>query len=279
VLEDSTSTRVQRKKISKQKAQVPCVLTIAGSDSGGGAGIQADLKTFASIGVHGTSAITCITAQNPAEVREVQSVLPQIIRAQVEAILGELSPKAIKTGMLFSKAIIEVVEKVVPKGVPLIVDPVMVSTSGAVLLEKNAMDPLKRLFKRALLVTPNLNEAELLLDRQINNVEELRRAARDFHERFGVAALMKGGHLRGLRVAIDCLYDGTSEWLYEAPYIRGVSTHGTGCTYSAAIAAYLARGMKLSDSIRHAKEFISNAIASSYKTCGHFVLDTEWNRK
>jgi hydroxymethylpyrimidine/phosphomethylpyrimidine kinase len=265
--------------IKKVNIKLPCALTIAGSDSGGGAGIQADLKTFAAIGVHGTSAITCITAQNPVEVRGVSAVSPQIVGRQIAAVVEELNPKAVKTGMLYSRSIIEVVEASLSKEVPLIVDPVMISTSGALLLRKSAIEALKSLLKRANLLTPNLHEAEYLLGRKLSEPDHLRAAAREFHELYGCAALVKGGHLAGMNVAVDFFYDGKNEWLLEAPYVRGVSTHGTGCTYSAAVAAYRALGESLSDAVFKAKDFISNAIARSYKTNGHFVLNTQWNRR
>jgi hydroxymethylpyrimidine/phosphomethylpyrimidine kinase len=263
--------------IKKVNNKVPCALTIAGSDSGGGAGIQADLKTFAAIGVHGTSAITCITAQNPLEVRGVSAIPPEMVGQQIAAVMDELKPKAVKTGMLYSAAIINRVEEALPAGIPLIVDPVMISTSGALLLRDSAVNALKSLLSRVSLITPNLHEAEYLLGRKLVEPNQLRAAAREFHERYGCAALVKGGHLPEMKVALDFLYDGKSEWLLEAPYVRGVSTHGTGCTYSAAIAAYCALGESLTTAIFKAKEFISNAIAQSYKANGHFVLNTHWN--
>jgi hydroxymethylpyrimidine/phosphomethylpyrimidine kinase len=155
----------------------------------------------------------------------------------------------------------------------------MISTSGALLLRDSAVSALKRLLSRATLITPNLHEAEYLLGRKLVEPDQLRAAAREFHERYGCAALVKGGHLPEMKVALDFLYDGKTEWLLEAPYVRGVSTHGTGCTYSAAIAAYCALGESLSTAVLKAKEFISNAIAQSYKTSGHFVLNTHWNRR
>ena len=267
-----------RKKNIAGRAGIPCVLTIAGSDSGGGAGIQADLKTFAAIGVHGTSAITCITAQNPLEVRAVQPIQPEIVRGQIAAVLEELKPAVVKTGMLYSKAIIDVVHESVPLETSLIVDPMMISTSGALLLKKSAVGALRNLMRRALLVTPNLQEAEYLLERKLGTLEELRVGAREIHEEYGCATLMKGGHLARMKVAVDFLFDGESEWIFEADFVRGVSTHGTGCTYSAAIAAYLALGNELPQAVRLGKEYITNAIAGSYRTSGHYVLNTEWNR-
>ena len=280
VLKDSTSVTPAPKKVRRaQDKRKPTVLTIAGSDSGGGAGIQADLKTFAAVGVHGTSAITCITAQNPREVRSIQPVRAEIVRDQISAVVEEFNPEAIKTGMLYSAEIIEVLGEVLPRNTLLVVDPVMISTSGAMLLRPSAVRALQKLLRQADLITPNLQEAEQLLNRSLKTPEDLRAAAREIHETYGCATLMKGGHLEGMQVAVDVLFDGVSEWLFEAPFVRRVSTHGTGCTYSAAIAAYAGLGHPLSKSIRLAKEFISNAIADSYKTRKHFVLNTEWNRR
>jgi hydroxymethylpyrimidine/phosphomethylpyrimidine kinase len=263
--------------IRKVTLNLPSALTIAGSDSGGGAGIQTDLKTFAAIGVHGTSVITSLTAQNPLEVTAVMPVPPKMVLQQIEAVIEALRPQAIKTGMLYSAQIIEVVAGALPRKIPLIVDPVMISTSGALLLRDSAINALQKLLPRACLITPNLPEAEFLLGRKLVEPDQLRLAAREFHERYGCAALVKGGHLPGMNQALDFLYDGKEEWMLQAPYIHGVSTHGTGCTYSAAIAAYVALGETLPLAVFKAKEFISQAIAQSYKTNGHFVLNTHWN--
>lgn len=268
------------KKSNADRAQVrPCALTIAGSDSGGGAGIQADLKTFAALGVHGTSAITCLTAQNPREVRSVQAAKPQMVRDQVQAVLHVLKPQAIKTGMLYSAQIIETVEETLLSENWLVIDPVMISTSGALLLKPNAVNALKRFFRRADLVTPNLHEAEHLLGRSIRSPEALRAAAREFYERFGCPALLKGGHLPSTHSAIDFFYDGKSEWMLEAPFVRSVSTHGTGCTYSAAITAYCALGKTLADAVSLGKEYITNAIAQSYRVANESALNSFWVRK
>lgn len=268
--------KVKAKSPRKAQKGVPCVLTVAGSDSGGGAGIQADLKTFVAIGVHGTSAISCVTAQNPLEVRSVYALAAESVRNQIIAVAEAFKPQVVKTGMLYSEAIIQTVQESIANEVSLIVDPVMISTGGALLLHESAVGALKKLMKRAFLVTPNLHEAEHLLGRKIAKPEELRAAAREFHDRYGCAALLKGGHLPGMSVALDILYDGRSEWLLEAPYVRGISTHGTGCTYSAAIAAYCALGDNLPKAVARAKEFISNAISQSYRSSGHFVLNTHW---
>jgi hydroxymethylpyrimidine kinase/phosphomethylpyrimidine kinase len=257
--------------------RLPIALTIAGSDSGGGAGIQADLKTFAALGVHGTSAIACLTAQNPRRVLAALPVAPQFLRQQLETVFEELPPQAIKTGMLYSAELIEAViafisEIPAKKRPPLVVDPVMIATSGAKLLNANASESLKRLLTFATVITPNLDEAQVLLDRKLTTPEDLRRAARDLRSIFGCAVLVKGGHLRGVSEAIDFFYDGRNELLLSAPFIRGVNTHGTGCTYSAAIAAQLAKGDPLPKAVAHAKNFITTAIANSTRIARHQAL-------
>jgi hydroxymethylpyrimidine/phosphomethylpyrimidine kinase len=265
-----------------KRTELPIALTIAGSDSGGGAGIQADLKTFASLGVHGTSAITCITAQNPREVMGIQACSPEIVRQQIEAVFAELPPAAVKTGMLYSAEIIRVVSRFFSRGPrpALVVDPVMVATSGARLLKPSAIDLLRReLLPLAAVVTPNLDEAEMLVGTKLQSVEGLRAAARALHQRFGCAALVKGGHLRGLREALDIFYDGKQELLLSAPFVRGVSTHGTGCTYSAALASYLAQGHSLSQAVQLAKEYITQAIVSSQAAAGHSLLNSFWQER
>jgi hydroxymethylpyrimidine/phosphomethylpyrimidine kinase len=259
-----------------QRASIPIALTIAGSDSGGGAGIQADLKTFAALGVHGASVITCLTAQNPKGVPGVQAATPAMVRQQLEAVFAELPPAACKTGMLYSAEIIRVIVEFFggKNRPPLIVDPVMVATSGACLLKPSAVKvACDKLFPLATLVTPNLDEAELLLGVKIHDEEDLRAAARQTVKRFGCAALVKGGHLRGTREAVDIFNDGRTELLLTAPFVRGVSTHGTGCTYSAAIAAHCARGLALAEAVQEAKVFITRAIAESRRIGRHFVLN------
>src|SRR5271154_2124671 len=181
--------------ISRKK--LPVALTIAGSDSGGGAGIQADLKTFAAFGVHGASAIACLTAQNPKRVLGVEPCSPKMLRWQIEAVFEELKPAAVKTGMLFSAKNVSVVAEFFKKRkCPLVVDPVLISTSGAKLLEPRALKILtEKLLPLAMLVTPNLDEAEILSGQKISSVEEMRVAAKEIHSRFGCAVLLKGGHL------------------------------------------------------------------------------------
>ncbi len=258
--------------MSRRRAAI--ALTIAGSDSGGGAGIQADLKTFAALGVHGTSVITCLTAQNPSRVLSIEPSSVKVIRAQLRALFEELPPAAAKTGMLYSASIIRTVAEYVSKThLPLVVDPVMVSTSGARLLEASALHALAtKLLPLATLVTPNVREAELLTGDAVRSAEDLRRAAKVLHHQFGCAALVKGGHLRRGRDAIDIFYDGKHELLLSAPFVRGIRTHGTGCTYSAAITAYLARGFTLTKAVSRAKDFITRAIANNRKIGRHRVL-------
>ena len=256
----------------------PVALTIAGSNSGGGAGIQADLKTFAALGVHGASAITCVTAQNPRRVTGIQPVRLEIVRRQIEAVFDELPPAAVKTGMLFSAGIIRVVADFFRRGrrPPLVVDPVMISTSGAKLLQPSAIKVLEdRLLPLAALVMPNLHEAEILAGRRLNSMEDLREAAREIHRRFGCPTLVKGGHLRGTPDATDAFFDGRRDLLLTAPRVRGVITHGTGCVYSAAIAGCLAAGHSLPRAIELAKRYITRAIARSCVAGRHPVLDFE----
>jgi hydroxymethylpyrimidine/phosphomethylpyrimidine kinase len=258
--------------------KLPVALTIAGSDSGGGAGVQADLKTFAALGVHGTSAIACLTAQNPKRVLGVEVCSPKMLRQQIEAVFAELSPAAVKTGMLFSAENISVVAaffgaRAARRRIPLIVDPVLVSTSGAKLLEPKALKFLKEnLLPLATLVTPNLHEAEMLAGQKISTIETMRAAAKKIHSQFGCAALIKGGHLKKAREAADVFFDGKTESLLTAPLIQGVRTHGTGCVYSAAICAALARGHDLPRAVEMGKNFVTQAIAQSRKIGGHFVL-------
>jgi hydroxymethylpyrimidine/phosphomethylpyrimidine kinase len=267
----------------KTTRHVPIALTIAGSDSGGGAGIQADLKTFHSLGVHGACAITCLTAQNPVAVTAVEACKPEMVRAQIEAVFSELPPSAIKTGMLYSKEIIQVVVELFSRDPrpPLVVDPVMISTSRSSLLKRSAVSTLlTELLPLATLVTTNLDEAGVLIGGETpRSVEDMRSSARRIQERFGCAALVKGGHLRGVKEAVDIFYDGKNEWLLSAPFIRGIATHGTGCTYSAAITALLASGHSLAQSVRAAKDYITTAVALSSFPGGHAVLGTPPYRK
>lgn len=258
------------------RTKVNVALTIAGSDSGGGAGIQADLKTFAALGVHGTSVITCVTAQNPSGVRNIQPVRPKVVASQIEAVLDGFTVKAAKTGMLYSAAIIRAVANCIRSGMgfALVVDPVMVATSGARLLQPSALKALQdELLPRAVLVTPNVPESEILAGLPITTVQELREAARVIRKRYGCyAVLAKGGHLGGLREAVDIFWNGRTELLLKSGFVRGVSTHGTGCVYSAAITAWIARKCSLEQAVIRAKEYVTRAIAGSYRAGGQEVL-------
>ena len=203
-----------------------------------------------------------------------------MVREQIEAVLDGFSPKAIKTGMLYSAPIIRAVVEIIAglnSRRPLVVDPVMIATSGAALLKPTAQRAMQDdLLPLARLVTPNLDEAEILLEESIESPEELRAAARKIHARFGCAALVKGGHLRGMNDAIDFYFDGREELLLKAPFVKGVATHGTGCSYSAAIAGYLALGCRLSLAVQMAKEHITQSIAQAVKVGRRTVLNSFW---
>jgi len=258
----------------------PAALTIAGSDSGGEAGIQADLKTFAALGVHGASVITCLTAQNARGIRAVQPASPAMLRQQIAAVCDALPLRAVKTGMLFSAANVRAVSAELGRRKPtfLIVDPVLVSTRGVKLLRGDGLAALQReLLPLASLVTPNVREAEVLTGRELTSVEDLRSAARVIHSRFGCAALVKGGHLPEMREAVDIFWDGREELLLSAPFVPGLKTHGTGCTYAAAITGYLALGCELPYAVEMAKQYITRAIADSVRVGGRTVLNWLWD--
>jgi hydroxymethylpyrimidine/phosphomethylpyrimidine kinase len=244
---------------------VTVALTIAGSDSGGGAGIQADLKTFQRFGVYGTSALTLVTAQNTVGVLAVELLSTELIAQQIAAVAEDFEVRAAKTGALGSSEIIEAVASSVGKHAfpNLVVDPVMISKHGDPLLDEGAVEVLKvRLFPKAALVTPNLHEAAALLGRAVGSEEAMRDAARAVCDLGAAAALVKGGHLPGGE-AVDLFYDGCDFVRLAATRIETPHTHGTGCTYSAAITALLARGETLAEAVREAKDFISRAIASA----------------
>jgi hydroxymethylpyrimidine/phosphomethylpyrimidine kinase len=243
--------------------KIPVALTIAGSDSGGGAGIQADLKTFAALGVHGTSAITAITAQNTVGVTDVLELPPHIIREQIAVVVEDIGVQAAKTGMLSSAWIIDTVAEAIERHAirKLVVDPVMVAKGGAKLLRDDAVDALRqRLLPLAAVITPNLPEAEVLLDREIRTLEERRQAARQLVAMGARAAVVKGGHADD---ATDVFFDGSQLIELPAQRIDTRNTHGSGCVFSAAIAAWLARGADPQTAVRKAKAFITEAIANS----------------
>jgi len=250
----------------KRRSSTAVVLTVAGSDGGGGAGIQADLKTFHAHGVFGTSAITCVTAQNPDGISAVQAIEPRIVAEQMARVFDAFRIGAAKTGMLYDAAIIETVARCFAhrKFGRLVVDPVMAASSGASLLKKDAIKALTtKLFPQAAVVTPNLAEVEVLAQRSIRTLDELRAAARWLAERHGVPFLAKGGHLPGTKQAVDVLFDGKHFHEYRSTMVPNVKTHGTGCTFSAAIAANLALGHGLAQSIARAKRFVTKAIRGS----------------
>lgn len=255
-------------------APIPVALTIAGSDSGGGAGIQADLKTFTGLGVFGTSAITCITAQNPDAVTGIEAISPKLIVAQIKAVTTGFPVAATKTGMLFSSDIIHTVAKTLKtvESGPLVVDPVMVATSGARLLKQDAIQTLFReLLPLATVITPNLNEAEILAGCRIKTLKDLKAAALVISKRFGTACLAKGGHLEGNKV-VDVLCMESELTLYTAPRIRLRGTHGTGCTFSAALTAALAKGEDLHEAVAIAKSFVTQALKYARPAGRHYPL-------
>jgi len=242
-------------------------LTIAGSDSGGGAGIQADLKTFSALGVFGTSVITAVTAQNLKGVTAIQAIDPEVVQKQLIAVLEGFPIKAIKTGMLFSAEIIEITAHTLadpryPKA-PLIIDPVFAATSGSKLIKDDAIRQLtEKLFPMAALITPNMPEAGILLDKRLETRRHLEEAARELFERFKVPVLMKGGHLE-MDKAVDILCDGKEMISFESELIRGVNNHGSGCTLASAIAAAVARGETLREAVNTAKIYITRALQGS----------------
>jgi len=242
----------------------PIALTIAGSDSGGGAGIQADLKTFHAFGVFGTSALTAVTAQNTLGVTAVHPIPLDVVRAQIEAVVVDLPPRAFKTGMLATaELVVEVARNVRAHGLSnYVLDPVMVATSGDRLLDADAEVSLAgELLPLATLVTPNLHEAAILAQRRVETLEDMRAAARALVERGAGAALVKGGHLEG--EAVDLLWDGREERLWRKKRLDTRHTHGTGCTLSAAAAAGLARGLPLAYAVGRAVEYVGRAIATA----------------
>src|SRR5437868_12372130 len=262
----------QRNRRSQSAATVPVALTIAGSDSSAGAGIQADLKTFSALGIYGLTAVTCIVAEVPGKVSRIEPVSARIVREQIEVLVKNFPIGTIKTGLLCSAEISSVAAKAIrsmhrnsASRVPVVIDPVSVATSGDLLLELAAIETYeKELFPLASLITPNLNEAERLLGTEIKDRQAIRRAGKRLEREFGTAILVKGGHLEG-DAALDLLFIGGKVVEFSAPFVRGVATHGTGCTYSAAISAGLASGLALEEAIRRAKKFVAEAIAQHFR--------------
>ena len=251
---------------SDRVSPAPAVaLTIAGSDSGGGAGIQADLKTFHAFGVFGTSAVTAITAQNTVRVSAVHTVPIKVVRAQIDAVMGDLDPAAVKTGMLATaEMVVEVARAITHHRLDhFVLDPVMVATSGDSLLGKDAEEALVRdLLPQAELITPNLHEARILTGREIATPADMSWAARELVRMGARAALVKGGHLSAEEI-VDVLWDGSAEHTWSRPRIATVNTHGTGCTLSAGVTANLALGVPLKDAVDGALDFVARAIATA----------------
>jgi hydroxymethylpyrimidine/phosphomethylpyrimidine kinase len=257
----------QFRKLGSPERSPAVVLTIAGSDCSAGAGLQADLKAFGAFGVFGLTATTCVVAEVPGKVSRIDRVDSCNVGQQIELLLAHFPVAAIKTGLLYSAEIVETVAAILErsaKGIPLVVDPVMIATSGDALLQPAAVESYRAsLFPRATLVTPNIPEAAALTGKPVRNLEEMRIAGEDLAQRFGTRFLIKGGHLAG-ESATDLLFGGSAVAEFSAPFVEGVSTHGTGCTYSAAIAAGLALGNDLEPAILRAKEFVSRAIREHF---------------
>ena len=256
--------------------QLPKAMTIAGSDSGGGAGIQADLKTFFALGVYGTSVLTAVTAQNTVEVAAIAEVPEEVVIAQIDTVAEDIGADAVKTGMLVNRSIIQnVADRLEAWGIRwLVVDPVMVSKSGVSLLQANAVDALKSdLLPHASIVTPNIPEAEVLAGMTITTEEHIREAGRRIHALGPQLVVIKGGHLNG--PPVDLVYDGAAFLAIEGERIDTKNTHGTGCTFSAAITALLARGVEPIESIQLGKLFVeaglrtANAIGEGHSPLNH----------
>ena len=258
----------QRSRRSQSVTTVPVALTIAGSDCSGGAGIQADLKTFAALGVYGLTAVTCVVAEIPGKVSRVEAVTPKMVRKQIAVLLKNFEVGSIKTGLLCSAEIISAMTRELQsprQRIPLVIDPVMIATSGDRLLEPAAIDAYKKeLFPLATLITPNLDEGGLLLGTRIKGRQQMQAAAKALAKQFGCAILLKGGHLKGDE-AVDLLFHNSRLTEFSAPFVRDVATHGTGCTYSAAITAGLACGLSLEQAVEQGKRFVTRSIARRFR--------------
>lgn len=261
-------------------------MTIAGSDSGGGAGIQADLKTFTAFGVYGTSALTALTAQNTIGVQEIFEVPPHFVREQIRSVMTDIGTNAAKTGMLANESIVDIVSETIreyqiPK---VVVDPVMIAKGGDPLLAESARQQIKRsLIPLAKVVTPNVFEAETILNLQINSLDDMKKAARELKETGCEWVVIKGGHLQNDAEAIDVVYNGKDFHILRSERLNTKNTHGTGCTFSSAIAAGLAKGYETLKAIETAKAYISAAIrenvhiGSGHGPTNHFVgTTTTW---
>jgi hydroxymethylpyrimidine/phosphomethylpyrimidine kinase len=255
---------------------VPCALTIAGSDSGGGAGIQADLKTFYAFGVHGLSAITCITSQNPKTISSVTRIPARTVRSQLEAVESFFEPRNIKIGMLCSSGIIREVAQYLSrkKDKFVVLDPLIVSTSGRRLLnEAGITTMLNELVPHCSLITPNLPEARFLLGESILTSDSMRVAAKTLFDRYGCPVLLKGGHLQNGDNLIDFFWDGKVELPFKSKRILGITTHGTGCTYASGICAGMASGLTLERSLTKAHRYVLGAIRKTVKCANGHILN------
>jgi hydroxymethylpyrimidine/phosphomethylpyrimidine kinase len=246
----------------------PVALTIAGSDSSAGAGIQADLKTFGALGVYGLTAVTCVVAEIPGRVAQIDPVDSATVRKQIEVLRSAFPIRAIKTGLLCTGEIIRAVAESLDfardEKIPIIVDPVMIATSGDRLLDSDAVTLYEtELFPRASLITPNLDEASALLKTEVKMLAQMQEGAQTLAARFNTSVLIKGGHLVG-NDAVDLLFHDGIASRFSAPRVAGVHTHGTGCTYSAAITAELAKGSKMEDAVAQAKNFVTVAIQNHF---------------
>ncbi|MGY0693467.1 bifunctional hydroxymethylpyrimidine kinase/phosphomethylpyrimidine kinase [Virgibacillus sp. FSP13] len=249
--------------------QIPCVLTIAGTDPSGGAGIQADLKTFQEFTCYGMSVITSVVAQNTTGVQEVHHIPIKMIEQQLDSVISDIPFQAFKTGMIANIDIMDAIAKKISHlSVPFVMDPVMVATSGDPLITADARDYLRdQLLPMTTLVTPNVPEAEYIIGETIKTIDDLQQAAEQIVFKHGAgAALVKGGHLDG--EAIDFLYDGREMYHFSSERIETKNTHGTGCTYSAAITALLSKGFSLPESVKRAKDYVTAAIRHSF-SIGH----------
>jgi hydroxymethylpyrimidine/phosphomethylpyrimidine kinase len=265
-------------ELQKSQSLPVVVLSIAGSDNSGGAGIQADLKTFTTCGVYGTTAVTSVVAESPGKVLNITPIPPERVVDQIRLVFESFPVAGMKTGLLASAEIIEAIEaaleETLSRGVPLVVDPVMVATSGKVLLPGDAIAALRKLIRRATVITPNKDEAELLWGDAITDLASLEKAARELVLMFGgPAVLAKGGHLKtDMATDVLALPSGVVEIL-EVPRIKNVDPHGTGCTYSAAITAMLARGHSLVEAVKLGKQFITRAIQNRVEIGGYPLLN------
>ncbi len=278
MIRPSRQRETSQPPVETEANSVPVVLTIAGSDNSGGAGIQADLKTFTTLGVYGTTAVTCAVAEHPGKVLNITPLPPERVADQIRLVLEAFPVAAIKTGMLHSAEIIEAVQKAIMpslnKGVPLVVDPVMVASSGTLLMKSDAIRMLQKFMGYATLITPNRDEAAVLWRKPINDLKSLDQAAVVLARGFRYPhVLAKGGHLKtGMAVDVLASPDGQLSH-FQAKRIPGVDPHGTGCTYSAAITAGLAKGLTLTEAVVLGKIFINRALRRRFEIGGYQLLN------